>query len=87
MISPVIAQARAEGSQHRADRDVGAVELIGHAALQRHADARRAALEDQRAVLDPHPVGQPRQERVGRRQDAAFRHVRHDVARERMAVE
>jgi hypothetical protein len=87
VLFPVVAQARAKGAQHRADRDVGAVEPIGHAALQRHADARRAALDDQCAVLDPHPVDQPRQERIGRREDAAIRHVRHGVARERMPVE
>ncbi|HEY2555103.1 MAG TPA: hypothetical protein VGI15_07620 [Candidatus Cybelea sp.] len=87
MISAVEAQARAEGAQHRANGDVGAVEPIGYAPLERHADARRTPLDDQRLVLDPHPVGQPRQERIGRREDAAVRHVRRDVARERMAVE
>jgi hypothetical protein len=87
MIFAVEAQACAEGAQHRADGDVGSVEPVGHAPLQRHADARRTALDDQRTVLDPHPVGQPRQERIGRGEDAAVRHVRRDVARERVAVE
>ncbi|MFZ1018542.1 MAG: hypothetical protein WAN39_11795 [Candidatus Cybelea sp.] len=87
VLFPVVAQARAEGAQHRAHRDVGAVELVGHSALQRYADAGRTALDDQRAVLDPYPVGQPRQEWIGRREDAAVRHVRHHVARKRPAVE
>ncbi len=87
MIFAVEAQARAEGAQHRADGDVGSIEPIGHAPLQRHADAGGTALDDQGIVLDPHPVGQPRQEGIGRGEDAAVRHVRRDVARERMAVE
>jgi hypothetical protein len=87
MILAVEAQARAEGAQDWADGDVGAVEPIGHAPLERHADARRAPLDDQGLVLDPHPVGQPRQEWIGRREDASIRHVRGDVAREQMAVE
>jgi hypothetical protein len=87
VIFPIEGEARTKGSQNGADRDVGAVELIGHAPFQWDADARRAALDDERALFDPDPVGQARQNRIRRRYDAPIQHEGRNVAREGMAVE
>jgi hypothetical protein len=87
MILRLEIQRSAKRAKHRPYRDVRTVELIGHGSLHRHPNAPRAALDDQRSVLDPYTVGQTHQERIGRRKDAAVPDVRLDVTPQRPAVE
>ena len=81
------AERRPQRSKNRSDRDVRTIELLWERLFQAHANAPRAALDDQCVAFVPDAVGQSRQQRGDRCQNTSIRHIRAYVACERAAID
>lgn len=83
----IVARRDAQILQDRSCRNVGAVERRSGAAGDPHAHAPVAALHDERVAFEPEAIGELRQQRIDRREDAPLRDVGTRVCAQRAPVD
>ena len=83
----IVARRNAQRLQNRPRRNVGAVKRRSGPSGDRHPHASIAALNDERVGLEPEPIGEARQQRIDRSEDAPICDVGTSVRAKRAPVD
>lgn len=83
----IVARRNAERVKHWTRRNVRPIECCSRTSRERNAHATPAALHDERVALEPEPIGEPRQQRIDRREDASVCDVGARIRAQRAPVD